>query len=261
MPTLDSISCTTPSPARASGDSCPARLRRRHVLVLVALWCLLSLCPAVGHAADLAELEEIVDEARLTFARFAGHPNLTWFQERTRHASAIFIAPRVTRASYLLGASWGTGVLLVRDPSTGRWSEPAFYSLTGASVGVQIGAVTSEIVAVATDDRAASEVLDGAFTLGVSGVVGIGRMGGGISGSLETTSGTGFVSVSTTTGLFAGVAFGATLVLVRDGANELYYGQLMTPSDFMEGQGHQWYSERLMRTVSKATGVIKERSP
>jgi lipid-binding SYLF domain-containing protein len=227
--------------------------------MLAALWFLLSLCPAVGNATDLAELEEIVDEARLTFARFIGDPNLTWFQDRTRNSSAVFIAPRVTRASYLLGASWGTGVLLVRDPSTGRWSEPAFYSLTGASFGLQIGALTSEIVAVATDDRAAAEMLDGAFTLGVSGVAGIGRMGGGMSGSLETTSGTGFVTVATTTGLFAGVAFGATLVLVRDGANELYYGQPVAPSDFIAGRAHRWYSERLMRTVSEATGKVRER--
>ena len=261
MPTDDSTRGTILSPSRAPHDCGAAWLRRRRFLLPTALWFLLSLCPAVGNAADLAELEEIVDEARLTFARFVKHPNLTWFQDRASRASAVFIAPRVTRASYLLGASWGTGVLLVRDPSTGRWSEPAFYSLTGASFGLQIGALTSEIVAVATNDRAAAEMLDGAFTLGVSGVVGIGRMGGGIGGSIETTSGTGVVTLSTTTGLFAGAAVGATLVLVRDGANELYYGQPVAPSDLNEGRVHQWYSERLMRTVSEATGGVRESAP
>lgn len=258
MARLDSRRRTGSSPAHAPHNRGAARLRRCRDLFLAALWLPLSLCPAVGHAADLVELEEIVDEARLTFARFVGHPNLTWFQERTRHASAVFIAPRVTRAGYLLGASWGTGVLLVRDPSTGRWSEPAFYSVTGASFGLQIGVLTSEIVAVATNNDAAAEMLDGAFTLGVSGVVGIGRMGGGIGGSIETTSGTGVVTLSTTTGLFAGAAVGATLVLVRDGANELYYGQPIAPADLTEGWAHQWYSERLIRTVSEATGGIAE---
>jgi SH3 domain-containing YSC84-like protein 1 len=261
MPTDDSTRRTIPSPSHAPRSCDTAWLRRRRFLLLTALWFLLTLCPAIGYAADLAELEEIVDEARLTFARFVGHPNLTWFQDRARQASAVFIAPRVTRAGYLLGANWGTGVLLVRDPSTGRWSEPAFYSVTGASFGFQIGVLTSEIVAVATNDRAAAEMLDGAFTLGISGVVGIGRMGGGIGGSIETTSGTGVITVSTTTGIFAGAAVGATLVLVRDGANELYYGQPVAPADLTEGRVHQWYSERLMRTVSEATGRVRERAP
>jgi len=261
MPADDSTGRTIPSPSHAPRDCGAVWFRGRCCLLLTALWILLSLCPAAGHAADLTELEEIVDEARLTFARFAGHPNLTWFQDRTREASAVFIAPRVTRAGYLFGASWGTGVLLVRDPSTGRWSEPAFYSVTGASFGLQIGVLTSEIVAVATNSDAADEMLDGAFTLGVSGVVGIGRMGGGIGGSIETTSGTGVVTLSTTTGLFAGAAVGATLVLVRDGANELYYGQPVAPADLTEGRAHQWYSERLMRTISEATGEVRERSP
>lgn len=258
MPTDDSTRRTIPSPSCAPRDCGAAWLHRRRFLLLTALWVFLSLSPAVGHATDLAELEEIVDEARLTFARFVGHPNMTWFQERARGASAVFIAPRVTRAGYLLGASWGTGVLLVRDASTGRWSEPAFYSLTGASFGLQIGVLTSEIVAVATSDNAATEMRDGAFTLGVSGVVGIGRMGGGLSGSIETTSGTGFVTAATTTGLFAGAAVGATLVLVRDGANELYYGQPVAPSDFNERLVHQWYSERLMRTISEATREVRK---
>jgi lipid-binding SYLF domain-containing protein len=261
MPTLDPTRRTVPSPAHVARDGGAARPRRRRFFLLTVLWLFLSLSPAVGNAADLGELEEIVDEARLTFARFAGHPNLTWFQDRTGRASAIFIAPRVTRAGFLFGASRGTGVLLVRDRSTGRWSEPAFYSLTGASFGLQIGVLTSEIVAVATNDDAAAEMLDGAFTLGVGGTVGIGQMGGGLSGSLETTSGTGFVTLATTTGLFAGAAVGATLVLVRDGANELYYGQPVALSDLNEGRVHQWYSERLMRTVSGATGGVRERSP
>lgn len=261
MPTLAPITHTTSSPAHALYDCSVACRRRPRFFLHAALWLLLSLSPAVVNATDLAGLEEIVDEARLTFARFVGPPSLAWFQDRTRQASAIFIAPRVTRASYLLGGSWGTGVLLIRDPSTGRWSEPAFYSLTGASFGLQIGVLTSEIVAVATNNDAAAEMRDGAFTLGVGGIVGIGRMGGGLSGSIETTSGTGFVTLASTTGIFAGVAAGATLVLVRDGANELYYGQPVAPSDLIEGRVHQWYSERLMRTVSEATGGVRESAP
>ena len=186
---------------------------------------------------------------------------MSWFRDHARNARAVFIAPRVTKAGYFFGGTWGTGVLLVRDPSTGRWSEPAFYRLVGASFGLQIGALNSEIIALATDDDAASEMKDGAFTLGASGLVGIGRTGGGIRGSLDITSGTRYLTVSTSSGFFAGVAAGATLVLVRDSANELYYGQPVELSDLTAGRVRQWYSERLIRTVAAATAKERESQP
>jgi len=221
--------------------------------ILAASCFFLALWPALAHGTDLTELQEIIDEARLTFARFTGHPSMTWFRERAQHAHAIFIAPRITRASYLFGGTWGTGVLLVRNPSTGEWSQPAFYRLTGASFGLQIGALTSEIVSVATDDQSAGEMEDGAFTLGLRGQVGFGRMGGGISRSLDITSGTGYVTVGTASGVFAGIAAGATLVLVKNGANELYYGRPVDLSDLLERRVRNWYSDRLIHTVTNLT--------
>lgn len=235
--------------------------RRRCLAVLVIMCILASPRPAVCGAADLADLEEIIDEARLTFARFTGHPSLSWFRDRARNARAIFIAPKVTRAGYLFGGTWGTGVLLVRNPSTDQWSEPAFYRLAGTSFGLQIGLLDTEIVALATDDQAADEMQDGTFTLGASGQLGIGRTGGGISGSLDVTSGTGFVTVGNFSGFFAGIAAGATLVLVRDSANELYYGRPVELDDLRERRVQQWYSERLRRSVATVTADAPEAQP
>ena len=229
--------------------------------MLMVACCLVFLWPSLGRAIDLAELEEVVDESRLTFARFIGHPSMSWFKDRARDAHAVFIAPRITRGGYLFGGTWGTGVLLVRDASTGQWSEPAFYRLVGASFGLQIGALHSDIVALATNDQAARDMQDGIFTLGFSGQVGVGRTGGGISRALNVTSGTGLVTVATTSGFFAGVAAGATLVLVMDSANELYYGHPVELEDLREGRVRQWYSERLIRTVAAATAEGVESRP
>ena len=239
----------------------PTRLQTQALSLLRAACFLISLWSGACFAADLTELEEIIDESRLTFARFVGHPSMTWFRERAANARAIFIAPQVTRASYVLGASWGTGVLLVRDPSTGRWSQPAFYRITGLSFGLQIGALHSEIVAIATDEAAAAEMRDGAFTLGAIGTLGAGRFGGGVSGSLEITSGSGFITVAAPTGLFAGVAVGGTLVLVRDGANELYYGRPVELDELRDNLVQQWYSERLIRSVAEFSAMQLEPQP
>jgi len=210
----------------------------RYSLFLLTLF-LCVVFPANAAAVDLTDLEAIVDDARLTFARFVGDPDMAWFRERAKKARAVFIAPRVTRGGYFFGGSWGSGVPLVRDFSTGQWSQPAFYRITGLSFGLQIGAMRSEIVALATDDRAADEMMDGAFTLGVSGTVDVGRYGGGRSASLETISKTGFLSAESATGLFAGVAAGGTLMLVRHAANERYYGRSVELDELRESRVRQ----------------------
>jgi lipid-binding SYLF domain-containing protein len=196
------------------------------------------------------ELEALVDESRLTFARFVGNPSMGWFRDRARNARAVFIAPKITRASYFFGASWGTGVLLVRNSATGRWSQPAFYRITGLSFGLQIGALYSEIVALATNDAAADEMKDGVFTLGISGALGAGRYGGVLSGLFDIRSGSGSLIVGSPTGFFAGVSAGATLALVRDSANELYYGHPVELDQLKTSQVSQWYSDRLVKTLN-----------
>lgn len=279
---LDSSSLTCPVLQRDYGDTMPATgatndtarseywpmndfpvglLRRRCVHLLVTLFLLLSLCPSSGEASDLADLEELIDESRLTFARFVGNPNMAWFRNRARNARAVFIAPQVSRAGYILGASWGTGVLLVRNSETGRWSQPVFYRITGLSFGLQIGALHSEIVALATNDRTAEEMVDGAFNLGVGGAFGFGKYGGGLSGSLDVASGSDFVIVGSPTGFFAGLAAGATLALVRDAANELYYGHPVETEELRQNLVQQWYSDRLVKTITDLSASGKEAPP
>ena len=104
-------------------------------------------------------------------------------------------------------------------------------------------------------------MLAGTFSLGVGATLGLGRIGGGISQSLDTTSGSGFLAVANTTGLFAGVGFGATLAIVRDGANELYYEQPVELSEIREGGVRHWYSERLRRAIADVAATAQEQQP
>lgn len=54
-------------------------------------------------------------------------------------AEAIAIFPSVKKAGFVFGGQWGRGIISVRDPKTRKWSSPAFLTLTGGSVGWQIG--------------------------------------------------------------------------------------------------------------------------
>ena len=54
-------------------------------------------------------------------------------------AEAIAVFPSTIRGAFVIGAQRGRGIISVRDRATGAWSPPAFLTITGGSVGLQIG--------------------------------------------------------------------------------------------------------------------------
>lgn len=60
-----------------------------------------------------------------------------------RDARAIAIIPGVIKGAFIVGGRHGTGVISVRGED-GNWSDPLFVSLTGGSVGWQIGGSSTD---------------------------------------------------------------------------------------------------------------------
>lgn len=223
------------------------------VVVRLLVGLLLVLQPVPAAADDLFDLQELVDEARLTFARFVMHPDMTSLRDRVKEARAVFIAPAFVKAAYIVGASLGKGVLLVRHEETGEWSDPAFYTITGASVGLQIGARRSEVVALLGAHKGVDALLSARFMLSATINLAVGPVGGGVSGSATPTLSADVISFSRSDGAFAGLALGGLVMLPDDDANTLYYGQPIKAADILTDPAgvHHWYSARLRATLTK----------
>ena len=69
-----------------------------------------------------------------------------------QRAYGVAVVPNVTKAAFVFGGRFGSGVLSVRD-SQGRFSNPVFINLAGGSVGWQIGVQETDIVLVFTTPR------------------------------------------------------------------------------------------------------------
>ena len=63
-------------------------------------------------------------------------------------AEAIAVFPSLVKAGFVVGGSRGHGVISVRDPKSGAWSSPAFLTITGGSIGFQIGVQEVDLVLV-----------------------------------------------------------------------------------------------------------------
>ena len=73
--------------------------------------------------------QALVDRARITFESFMGDPNMSWLHENLPAAKGLVIVPSLLKAGFIFGGSGGSGVLIVPDAKTGKWSQPAFYTI------------------------------------------------------------------------------------------------------------------------------------
>lgn len=158
------------------------------------------------------------------------------------------------KVGFIAGGSLGKGVVLVRDVATGEWSDPAFYTITGASVGLQIGARRSEVVALIGAHKGIEALLGARFVLSATTNVAVGPVGGGVGGSASPTLSADVLSFSRSDGAFTGLAAGGLVLLPDDEANTLYYGRSIKAADILTDSAgiHHWYSARLRATLNRA---------
>jgi len=139
-------------------------------------------------------------------------------------AHGIMIFPEIVKAGFLVGGGAGKGVLLVRKADR-SWSAPAFYSMGGGSIGLQIGVQRTAVVFLFMNPEVVETAIRSGFSIGADATVASGP--GIVSAAVSTRN---FPSdiyyFSSAEGFFAGVSLDGTLVSIDVGANSAYYGEL-----------------------------------
>jgi len=149
-------------------------------------------------------------------------------------AEAIAVFPSLVKAGFVVGGSRGHGVISVRDTKTGAWSSPAFLTITGGSLGFQIGAQAVDLVLVVQNRRGLDQLLKNQFKIGADASVAAGPVGRDASASTDIQLRAQILSYSRTRGLFAGVTInGSTIRQDRD-ANERFYGTAYRTGQIVE---------------------------
>jgi len=201
------------------------------VWVASTLFLLVGLCWPWGraYAAGTSEEQRLVEAATMTFERFREDRSLGfWYLGQGQNIKAVFIVPKFVRGAFLIGAAGGKGVLLAHDFVHGGWSSPAFYNMSVASVGLQAGFDSSEVILV-IQTFAGLERFYGAGTVkfGLDAGFAIGPWGEG------GTAGLDIVTFASSKGLFGGMSFDGLAVTASDGSNEAYYGKSVKPEEIL----------------------------
>jgi len=136
-------------------------------------------------------------------------------------ARAVVVVPSFFRAGFVVGAAYGTGLLLVRDDA-GTFSDPAFLTLTAGSLGLQAGAQDAEIILMIMTDAGLRAILKDKFKLEAGASVTFG-LGGGLSTGSTTDVNQDIVAFSHSKGLFGGGALEGAVIEPRAPWNAAYY--------------------------------------
>lgn len=144
-------------------------------------------------------------------------------------AYAVAVIPDLVKVGFGVGARRGKGILVIRHDDD-SWSNPAFITLTGGSVGWQIGAQSTDVILVFKTRKGVTDIAGGKLTLGADASIAAGPVGRHTEVATDLRFEAEVVSYSRSRGLFAGVALEGAGVTMDRKANVAFYGSpSMTP--------------------------------
>ncbi|HLC18109.1 MAG TPA: lipid-binding SYLF domain-containing protein [Thermodesulfobacteriota bacterium] len=151
-------------------------------------------------------------------------------------AYGIAVIPEVIKVGFVVGGRWGRGVVVVRD-SSGGWSDPSFVTITGGSVGWQIGAQSTDVILVFKSSKGVEGMTRGKFTLGADAAIAAGPVGRQAEAATDAQLKAEIYSYSRSRGLFAGVSLEGSALQIDDEWNGRFYGKDgITPGEIFTGK-------------------------
>jgi len=227
------------------------------LIIFMAVWGFWGtgiFSPGELRADDAQEAAQLVGKARYTFQNFTAGKDGKPFRDLVKKAKGIYICPQMLRGAFVVGASGGTGVFVVRDPQTDSWVGPAFYTIGEVSFGFQAGGEASEIILLAMTERGANALLNSSVKLGADVTIAVGPVGAGADASTANLS-VDILTFARSKGLYGGVSLKGAVVKVREGLNAAYYKKSATPTDILVRKSvSNPQAKELLKTVAKQAG-------
>ena len=204
----------------------------RHT-ILVSTVSLILLTLSLPATAATREETRVADSADV-LDQFLRIPEQSIPPTLLSRAYAVAVIPNVIKVGFGVGARRGKGILVVRQDDD-SWSNPAFITLTGGSLGWQIGAQSTDVILVFKTRESVARIQNGKLTLGGQASVAAGPVGRQAAAATDLTFRSEVISYSRNRGLFAGVALDGSGVTMDRKANASFYNDTsMSPERIFE---------------------------
>ena len=191
-------------------------------LMLVAL-CLGFTLPVLAQSKEQERLTSSYDVLKASIAA----PDKGIPRDLLNKADCVVVFPSVKKAAFIVGASYGRGVMTCRsgDNFRGRWSAPAMFALEGGSFGLQIGGQATDFVLLVMNEQGAKSVMTSKVKLGGDASIAAGPVGRATSAETDVVMKAQILSWSRNRGVFAGISLAGSTLRSDDDANKNLYGK------------------------------------
>lgn len=156
-------------------------------------------------------------------------------------ARCVIVMPSVVKAAFIVGGSYGHGVMTCRTGKDfdGKWGAPTMMALEGGSVGFQIGGQATDFVILVMNNRGVDSLLHSKVKVGGDISAAAGPKGRDAEAATDVTMRSELLTYSRSRGAFAGVSLeGSTLRPDNDANKELYGEKISAPEIVSESKVH-----------------------
>jgi lipid-binding SYLF domain-containing protein len=217
-------------------------------LFLVAIVASPFAGPARADGPPGHDQQILVNKAARVVAPMRSDPSFTYSGKLLAQARAVMIVPALSKGGLIVGGQGGGAVLVVKR-SNGSWSDPAFYSIGGGTLGLQAGFQTSQTVFFIMNDRALQQWISNQVKFGGQDGEGVFVVGQENKSSI-TQNNADVVAWSHATGAYGGINVEGTSISFDGDATAKYYGQSLTPDQVFSGAGHNPGADRLRKALT-----------
>jgi SH3 domain-containing YSC84-like protein 1 len=192
------------------------------LLTLIVSLCSFSFAndePKESKAADRAQAAaDVLNEIQ-------GAPDKGIPQEVLGSAECVAVVPSMLKGGFIVGAKYGRGLASCRTPK--GWSAPAFFVVSGGSVGFQIGGQAVDLVMLIMNKEGMKHLLTSEFALGADASVAAGPVGRHAEGNTDWKMRAEVLTYSRARGLFAGVSLNGAVIKQDKDTTREFYGRMV----------------------------------
>ena len=230
------------------------KILRSRTLIFILAAAIIAATGLTAYAEEKAHERRIRLSAEL-IRDMAAQDDAASMADVIKSGKGVAIFPSVTKAGLMIGGQVGEGLVLLRNPN-GTWNGPSFMGLSGASIGIQIGAQSVGLVLVITNEQGLRAFTGGnSFKLGADVAIAAGPVGRDTSAATDSRAKASIYSYSMSKGLFAGMTFEGSVLNQNRDANRAYWGRDMSAQAALKKPAND---KRIKELVNSLNALVKK---
>jgi len=193
---------------------------------LVLLFMTFSIPLFANSETQLQKAANVLNEIMQTPDQGIPHDLLT-------KAVCVGVIPSEFKGAFIVGGSYGRGVLVCRKGGNGEWGAPSLFTLGGASVGFQIGGKATDVVFLVMNPSGVKKLVADSVKLGADLSVAGGPVGRSAEAATDAELHAEILSYSRSRGLFAGVSLQGAVLKQDWDDNQQLYGRRVSAKEIL----------------------------